>query len=318
MYGLKKDPEIQAGEVELAAIQKAQGYFRNYEKSAQLHVEAADLFEKAKNHLDAARNYYEAASVLRLQKPAKISYTEIVKHLKKALRIYRNLLDEKVVKIYEELIEIFTEQVPNNGELAKFELEMGDYYITTQEYVKGIRSLESGKSRNVGDDRVSLVEKYLPLAGVYIEQYQMFKKAAGVYRECITLYLSHSTSKYAATKLIFSYGLALIAFEVSNKDEPDEVNEQTKKANKGFAPELNIADLTLKLSDSVFKENDIDRLREGTFLAGIMLALSENDKEAYFRQLGKNVQVLNTDQWQTACLSKIRAYFEQDNQQSIL
>lgn len=238
--------------------------------------------------------------------------------MKKSKILYRKLLHDDCVKVYEELIEIFTDKIPNAEELARIELEMGDYFVTIQEYTKGVEYLESGKSRNLGESRVSLVEQYLPLAGVYIKEYGMYQKAAQIYKDCIGLYLSHSTTKYAATKVIFSYGLALIAYAVSNKDEPNEVNAQTKKANQGFAVDVNIDDLNTKLNDPVFKENDIDRLREGTFLASIVRALTESDKELFFRELGRNVTQLNTDQWQELCLLKIRKFFENEAEPSIL
>lgn len=311
--------EILAAEMEMNGRRKGQGFFKNYQKSAALHIEAAKLFETAKQHIDAARNYYDAARVLLLQKAANIDYHEVVRYLKKAKTIYRDLHLDDCVKIYEELMEIYTEHIPRGAEeLAKIELDLGDYYVNVQEYVKGISMMESGRSRNIGETRVSLVTQYVALANLYVKEFQMYKKGSEIYRDCIDLYFAHPTTKNSATRLIFSYGVAVIAYEVSNKDEPTEVTEGMKKVNVGFASEVDIGTLTEKFNDKVFKENGFDMIREGSFLNIVLKAVCEGDADKFHSELRRNVRMINTDEWQDLCLVKIKNYFKADRQPSIL
>lgn len=316
MSELKKDPKIRAIEIEGRAQRKAQGCFKNYAESSALHIEAAQLFETAKNREEAALNYCAAADVLRLQEPVKIDYHEIAKNLEKAKNIYRKEFKDECIDVYKELIKIYSDQLPRPNELGKCEMELGDYYISRKNYLEGVRLLESGRNRfaQVDGEKVSFMKDYyIPLGNVYVNVFGMYKKASVIYRECINILGGN-----ADNDLLFRYGVSILAYEVSNKDEVDGIPEEMKKYNLGLALDMDIPALSAKMSDAVFTNGVFERIREGVLLNAIVKALSENDSDGFTTQLAGNIRQINTDDAQSNCLIKVKQFFNNDVQPSVL
>ncbi|KAH7830743.1 uncharacterized protein MONOS_13009p1 [Monocercomonoides exilis] len=301
--------DLKASKLEREAESKSHGFFKNFSKSAELYVKAAETYKMSKNRDLSAKCYKNAADMLK-QTEKDDKYNSIRKNLCNAADMLKTYDYVETLKILKEIEEIDRSIMPNPMALITTEIEIGEMHFQLAQYDDARQYYESAAERldAEGEKPTKASQCYKQLGLIQAKHLRNYAAAAKSFKKATELYLKNTLTQSAATEIIFNYGLCLIAAEIMGSTDEGSSSSSSPSSSESTTPDFN--KLATALSQHPFNETSFTFQRHSGFLNKTISALKEDSAENYKAAIGYLCTTVTISDLQTDLMLLIRKYLE--------